>query len=70
MPVRRQLRTIVRHLLWIEIVGVTRVRYYRYGVGNEDDTIAYSGVKEIEVYRPSGKLSISFFPLLASILSS
>ena len=62
MPVRRQLRTIVHHLLWIEIVGVTRVRYYRYAVGNEDDTLAYSGVKEIEVYWPSGKLSISFFP--------
>jgi len=31
---------------------------------NEDDTIAYSGVKEIEVYWPSGKLSISFFFLV------
>ena len=40
MLVQPQLRTIVHHLLWIEIVEVTRVRYYRYGAGIEDGTIA------------------------------
>ena len=66
MLVQPQLRTIVHHLLWIEIVEVTRVRYHRYGAGIEDGTIA--------IFRCKGDWSLSafgqawhflFFPLLA-----